>query len=268
MSLHRQAYIDLQSSSVYDHLGVESELLDADGPPTLYLWTGGEAIVIGRNQNPWLEAPCALAEGQPPVVRRVTGGGTVYHGPGNLNFCYALPRDQHDPQQRLQRVAQALQPLTNSTVSVDCQHNLMLDGRKVSGNAFRLTRRRALHHGTLLLAADLDRLRAGLAPMDLGIQTRAIQSRRAPVTNLGLPTLPVVRALLKEWGALAAPTPPPLPAKQTIDHLSSWEWRFGATPPFTAHTKTVRGGIVQQTEERFDLTCVNRELSRPIEEPQ
>ena len=233
-----RAFKDLETPDVIHHLAVESELLDdATAPPTIYLWSGGEAVVIGRNQNPWSEAsPDSLQHERPLLARRVSGGGAVYHGPGNLNFCISMPRALHAPHQRLAEIATVVSQVSGKDVTVDEQYNLRLDGRKISGTAFRLIRDRALHHGTLLVHADLAKLRAALQAEELQIATQAVASRPASVTNAGREgqVAEFAKALLVHFCGQADAPPPATPAAERVCQLRSWEWRFGHTPSFEA----------------------------------
>lgn len=166
------------------NLALEEVLLKEDDGSHLFFWVSPPAAVVGRHQVIWNEVhPAAVLTGL-RVYRRLSGGGTVYHDPGNLNFTFVEGKaTQVDFRRFLKRVVRGLQSLGIPAVFHD-RSDLYLDGLKVSGNAQTLWRGRILHHGTLLVNSDLRRLSAILTPEDSGIETRAICSRRSPVTNL------------------------------------------------------------------------------------
>ena len=233
-----------QSLDVCRNLAIEEYLLDhvVDHGPALFLWRSECAVVIGKNQNPWRE--CQLdrmrADGV-PLARRISGGGTVYHDRGNLNYCVIVNRTAYRKEQAYDMVLGALRTF-GIHAEVIGKSSLGVNGRKFSGNAFCFRKGRALHHGTLLLDTDLDRLNRYLGPTLDGIETRAVTSVPAEVMNLGLGVEEAIRALersfcslygngeLNRWpeAHLDQEVIEPLFARQVSD-----EWRYGATPRFS-----------------------------------
>lgn len=189
--------VEAQTLDVYRNLALEAYLMEqmADAGPLLFLWRSDCAVVMGKNQNPWRE--CRLdwmtAEGV-PLARRISGGGTVYHDAGNLNYCVIVDRAAYREEQAYEMVFSAL-----ATLGVQAERtgksNLSVNGYKFSGNAFCFRKGRAMHHGTLLLDTDLDRLNRYLGSMIDGIETHAIASVPADVANLGLERDAVISAL-------------------------------------------------------------------------
>ncbi len=245
---------------VYRNLAIEEYLMEREGDagPILFLWRSDGAVVMGKNQNPWRE--CRLdrmrADGV-PLARRISGGGTVFHDPGNLNFCVVVDRRAYREQQAYDMVFHALESFGIRAEKTG-KSNLSVDGRKFSGNAFCFRGNRALHHGTLLLQADLARLDRYLGSMVAGIETHAIPSVPAPVANLSLDVAAVSAALIRSFlglyggqgvvpGAeldIDSPRLEPLLARQR-----SAEWIFGATPRFALEAGGLRlevaKGVVQ-----------------------
>ena len=186
-----------QSLDVYRNLAIEEYLMDhvADRGPILFLWQSECAVVMGKNQNPWRECRLDLMEKERvPLARRVSGGGTVYHDAGNLNYCVITSREEYREEQAYEFVFQALDTFGIKAEKTG-KSNLSVDGLKFSGNAFAFRKGRAMHHGTLLLDTDLVRLNRYLGSMVDGIETHAIASIPASVANLGIEKTALVVAL-------------------------------------------------------------------------
>lgn len=210
----------------------------------LFLWQGRDAVVVGKNQNPWRECRVKqVEEGGGVVARRVSGGGAVFHDLGNLNYAFFTPRKEYRATHCFDVVLAALRRL-GIPAEMMGRTALAAGGRKFSGNAFCFQRESALHHGTLMLSTDLQKLKDYLEPSPNVVRTRAIPSRPSPVMNLAelKPDLTVGalgEAVAAEFSAACGE-----PAEQAGDEYlesvawelkqkhASWDWRFGTTPPF------------------------------------
>ena len=127
----------------------------ADDEAIFYLWRNARTVVIGRNQNAWSECQLDLLESEDGrLARRSSGGGAVFHDLGNLNFSFIVPRRLFSMERQLGVVLGALRSL-GIDAEFSGRNDLAIGGRKFSGNAWQLTRDRGLHHGTLLLSADM-----------------------------------------------------------------------------------------------------------------
>lgn len=250
--------VRLRGRDAWHNLAAEEWLLDhAAAARVLVVYINDPAVVIGRHQNPWSESdPDALAAAGVRLARRTSGGGAVWHDPGVLNYSFLLPRRAYRRPELLETVQRAL---TRLGVETRVVHNTSLFSRdhKVAGHAFRLRGDVAMHHGTLLISADLDRLRAALVPACRVCSSSAISSIRAPVTNLAtrrsdLTADVCIEALTAEtqrmWGPIAQTLDErDLDAddvREGVERHRSWAWRFGETPPFTAEfdLPTATGG--------------------------
>jgi len=227
------------------------------------VYINGTSVVIGKHQNPWRECNiAALKRNNIPVHRRISGGGTVYQDRGNLNFSFLVDRASFDKMGNLRLVARALDRIGIAAV-VTGRGDILVDGYKVSGNALAIKKERVLHHGTLLVDADLSGLRGAItgqphsdsdgasrraARPELwtkSIDTHAVRSEPAPVENLsrfarGLTIEKVVEIVQAEfaetWGASTTENMIGGVDSGALEALSernrSWSWNFGATPQF------------------------------------
>ena len=290
----------------FANAALESLLFERSGDrgPFLFLYSNCVAIVLGRHQNPWVECNMAvLGRDAIPLVRRISGGGTVYHDPGNLNFSFMSSADHYNLDTQFDLVLSGL-----SRVGIHAERNerndLVADGRKFSGNAFRHSRGNSLHHGTLLVASELSRLQEYLAAPVAEIQTKAIESVRSSVVNLselapGLTPEAVRGAVAAEFAehsqdsvvirpgaahtgapsgsqALAAWFPASSELAAERERLAGWEWLFGHTPTFSrtyrdesgrALTLTVKKGRIADVVAEPDgdsLAGINELVGRPL----
>jgi lipoate-protein ligase A len=218
----------------------------------IFLWQNDNTVVVGRNQNPWSECNLEKMESDGVrLARRTSGGGAVFHDLGNLCFTFLSPREGYDRGANSALILRALQAL-GVAAEANGRNDLVLaspDGpRKFSGAAFRETRDRCFHHGTLLVDANLGRLAQYLTPHPKKLQSKGRASVRARVANLsevapGLSCAAMVDAILSaffaQWGAsraIEALEPATLAAipswRESYERFSSWDWRFGHAPCF------------------------------------
>ncbi len=264
----------------------------------LFLYRNDPCVVIGRHQNPWIE--CDLAAMQRdgvPLVRRQSGGGTVYHDTGNLNWCFLTSREQYSQDENFRIVQNALAEFGINGVRSG-RNDILVDGRKVSGSAFKVGRERCFHHGTLLMNADLEKLLAYLTARTRQLESKGIDSVRSTVANLlefsiDIDFESLCAALVRSFTAFYHPDAgtevektgrevtagskmtvgagdtagtevtmiDSVPeAQEYYDHLQSWEWQFAKTPDFT-HTLIMEDGVYQ-TVIRLDI---HRGLIRGVE---
>jgi lipoate-protein ligase A len=153
----------------------------------LLFYVNAPAIIIGRNQNTIEEINSdVVAERGIRVVRRVSGGGAVYHDLGNLNFSF-MTRDVHNRFNRYDRfngpVVDVLRDL-GVPAELSGRNDIIADGRKISGNAQFATPDRMLSHGTLLLDSNLDDVTAALRPKAGKVESKGVKSIRSRVANI------------------------------------------------------------------------------------
>ena len=154
--------------------------------PVLMLYRNDESVLFGRNQNPWAECDVAhcLEEGV-VLLRRLSGGGTVYHDMGNLNYSFFLPRAAHDPSRVLSLLQEVLRGIGVPDVGLRDGTSVCSGERKLSGTAFALNGRVAMLHGCILDETDLGRLHVMLSRQPgKTVVGSFVKSNRVPVTSL------------------------------------------------------------------------------------
>lgn len=170
----------------YINLAVESNLLDNFLPNTvsLFLWKNKQTVVIGTNQNPYSECDTEslLNEGG-FLARRRTGGGAVYHDLGNLNFSFVADKNIYDVKRQMQVIQKALLDF-NLETEVSGRNDITYQGRKFSGNAFAKTKKQGLHHGTILIKTDSERLQKYLKVKPAKLHKHGVKSVSSRVINL------------------------------------------------------------------------------------
>lgn len=244
----------------YRNLAFEEALLTSlpEDAGVLFLWQNRDTVVIGLNQNPWAECNLAQMEADGVLLtRRITGGGAVFHDIGNLNFSFILPNRHYDVARQGRIIVDALGRL-GIMAEVSGRNDITADGRKFSGNAFSIKKTHSLHHGTLLIGADMSRLSAYLNVSADKLQVKGVKSVRARVINLAEinpeVTVDRVRESVaaafadmfgkpggEEWSDLTSGKLPQFgdaAFRADLDRITernaSWDWRFGKTHAFTA----------------------------------
>lgn len=246
----------------YFNLATEEYLLKNFEEDIFMLWSSESSIVVGKHQNALAEINHRyVKENQIKVARRLSGGGTVFHDPGNLNFTFMRKVEKIEEVNYkifLQPVKEALEKL-GLEVSSSKRDDLILDGKKISGNAQHVFRKRVLHHGTLLFDSHLEKLKNALK-VDLSrFEDKAVQSNRSVVTNIAdhLPN-PMTVAEFGDFMfdtiarsfpdyRFAGLTDADKAAIQILrdEKYCQWEWIYGYSPKYTYRNaiKTAKGEL-------------------------
>lgn len=191
-----QIYIS-RTQNPFINLSIEHYLLQKTPADStiLFLYTNENSIVLGRNQNVWNEVnlhAVRYSDEKISLVRRRSGGGTVFHDAGNVNYCVIFPTSEFDRDRHAEMVVRALHKLGVTTAVVNARHDIVLQKtdpntptRKVSGSAYKVTRERSLHHGTCLLSSPnlrsiTDYLRS---PAKRFIKSRGVESVGSAISN-------------------------------------------------------------------------------------
>lgn len=164
--IQRTACLVARSSDPCRNLAVEKHLLDTlpENTAILFLFRSGNAITVGRNQNPWYECNVeAYLEGGGTITRRLTGGGTFYQDAGTLNFSLILPKTDFNTQHQLAMAAHAAASL-GAPAQPGAGASLAAAGRSFCLNAFYKAGSKALHNGVVLLDPDREQMQRSLLP--------------------------------------------------------------------------------------------------------
>lgn len=179
--------ITLESDDPFFNLAIEELLLKNSKEEYLILGINNPSVIIGKHQSAHREVNTKfIIENDIPVIRRISGGGTVFHDKGNLNFTFIRQSEtgkQVDFRKYTQPVIDFLLSL-GVEAKFEGKNDLKVGGFKISGNAEHVHRNRVLHHGTLLFNTSLDMLRNSLRKDTSCYITRAVESNHSSVMNL------------------------------------------------------------------------------------
>ncbi|CAG8955596.1 hypothetical protein HYFRA_00009550 [Hymenoscyphus fraxineus] len=282
-----QIYLS-RSRSPYLNLSIEHHLLTKSPAEStiLFLYTNSPSIIIGRNQNPWVECNLSLLRSsplKPDLVRRRSGGGTVWHDEGNMNYSVICPTSKFDRDIHAQMVVRALRGLAVDGVRVNERHDIIMNSPaaakpwKVSGSAYKLTRLRSVHHGTCLLNSpnlkDIGKfLRSPGKPY---IKARGVDSVSSPIANVKVQNADFEDAVVKEFQEMYGRIDPILVGEEAGDvpeimkglkELKSRDWIYGQTPQFhfsypthpSSEALEEVGPTVSETLTPFNLSFIAR----------
>lgn len=171
----------------YFNLAAEEYLLKNMKEDCFMLWQNDPAIIVGKHQNTLAEINYSFAKkNNIPVVRRVSGGGTVFHDLGNLNFTF-ISSGEKEKLVNFRKFTQPIIEILNQMgvpAMFEGKNDLRVKGLKISGNAEHVFKNKVLHHGTLLFAADLDYLNQAIKSVPERFKDKAVQSARSTVANI------------------------------------------------------------------------------------
>lgn len=223
------------------HLDTEEDIL--------LFYINGPSIIIGRNQNTIEEINREYVDAHGiQVVRRLSGGGAVYHDLGNLNFSFIMRDGQEDISNFRKFTAPVIRALNRMNVPAELggRNDIVVEGRKISGNASYRTKRGLVSHGTLLFDTDLGVLSQALNVKPGKIESKGIKSVRSRVANIceflqeemdiaafrlrilhsifeGADPIPQYRLTRADWDAIYT---------LSAERYKTWEWNYGHSPEF------------------------------------
>ena len=244
--------IENKSFDPYFNLAFEQFVFDSldRGKDYFMLWQNNNAIILGKHQNALEEINRAVVEeNNISVVRRLSGGGAVYHDLGNLNFTFISTENKVngniDFAVFCEPVRKALLSL-GVPVEISGRNDMQVEGKKISGNAQYIKEGRVMHHGTILYDSNLDMLSRALNAGEEKIRSKAVKSVRSRVTNVrpyiknDMPMeefRSVINSHVRKSLNMNAftLTPEQYAATEELKEkvYCQWTWNYGNSPPYT-----------------------------------
>ena len=236
----------------YINLAIEEYILntfDTDKDSYLLFYINGPSIIVGRNQNTIEEIDAGYVDKNGiKVVRRLSGGGAVYHDLGNLNYSF-ITKDDGESFRNFKKFTQpVVDALNNLGVNAELQgrNDLLVEGRKISGNAQFSTQGRMYSHGTLMFDTDIGEVVNALKVKKDKIESKGIKSIRSRVANIsefleepmtieefrqyileqifgGKDKIEYVELTEDDWENIR---------KLSEKRYGNWDWNYGKSPKF------------------------------------
>lgn len=186
-------FIYSNTSDAGFNLASEEYLLKNSNEDIFFLYINSPAIVCGKHQNTLAEIDFEYTQNNNiKIFRRLSGGGTVYHDVGNINFCFITNEAKGELVNFEKYLSHIIKFLATKNIeaTIGKRHELIVNGKKISGNASHVYKNRVMHHGTLLFDSELDVLNNCLKIDPNKYTDKAVKSVRSEVTN--------IKPLLKE----------------------------------------------------------------------
>ncbi|WP_167616191.1 lipoate--protein ligase [Maribellus sediminis] len=240
--------IQLKNTNPFFCLAAEEYLLKTFSDDIFMLWQSENTVVVGKHQNALGEINYPFVrENGITVARRISGGGTVFHDAGNVNFSFI--KNVSSPAEIsfkmfTEPVVEALAQL-GVTATTSGRNDLLIEGLKISGNAEHVYKNRVLHHGTLLFNSDLENLGQAIKVVPGKYEGKAVQSNRSQVANIST-FLPqpmefgdfvdfLIKVQLEKQGnSIYELTDADIEivSKLAQEKFITWDWRYGYSPKY------------------------------------
>ncbi|MCK8061309.1 MULTISPECIES: lipoate--protein ligase [unclassified Fusibacter] len=242
---------------VFHNLAIESWLFKENDGSHILFWVNEPSVVIGRNQIPWKEAHLKeLYSMDASLARRISGGGAVYHDGGNLNISFINVSTKDDHYRLIKETLDGF----GIEAKIDARGGISASQGKFSGSAYYLYQGKLLHHLTLLVDSDLDKLWTFLKISNEATTSKAVESVREKVVNLSdlspeLTTGKLIDSILAQYQACSLREITVAENNEIdkyVQEFRSWEWIFGKTPEFLkkhqgCEVKVIKGRIAEIT---------------------
>lgn len=235
------SFIYHDNHNPYFNLASEEYLLKGKDGYYVYVWKNSPAVIVGVNQNAYSEVNMGETERlNVKIVRRLTGGGAVYHDLNNLCFTVIAKNTESSDFYR-EFTAPVIGYLNSIGVYAEFsgRNDIVVDGKKISGNAETFYKDKVMHHGTILFKTDMEVLSAVLKPNRFKTESKGIKSVRARVANVSEYTDLNAEEFEKGFVAYLGKNLPHYEfSEQDIakinrlvkEKYSTYEWNIGSSP--------------------------------------
>ena len=245
------------------NLATEEFLMNHEQDNWFYLYINAPSIIVGKHQNSLAEINVDyVKENNVIVIRRTTGGGAVFHDPGNLNFTFIMkehPGETADFRKYTQPIIDVLQAM-DVDAKFEGRNDMTIEGKKFSGNAKAFYNNKILQHGTLLFDSTLPNLSQALKLNPLKYRDKAVKSISSRVTNISehlkhditleefeKRIVDHVRTMYADAKVYELTDEDRAAIQKLVDEkYGTWDWNFGYSPKYNLQ-KGIRtsGGHVE-----------------------
>lgn len=238
-----------KSTNPYFNIAAEEYFIKNSREDICMLWINEPSIIIGKHQNAYSEINYSFVkENKIPVIRRISGGGAVYHDLGNINFSFIQHIENNNKVNFNQFTSIIINMLrdTGINASIGKRNSIFIGDKKISGHAEHLFKDKILHHGTLLFDTNLEILNNSLNPTKK-YSTKALESVRSEVCNI-LPylekeiSITEFAIIIKNWllnhfiecKEYIITDNDIIQIEQLVENkYQKWDWNYGYSPSYS-----------------------------------